>query len=452
MHLSRNQTAWIATSILLATLVPSLAHPAFAATQSSTTLIVPLYTYPSASWNTLAQQALGNPSIPIVAVINPSNGPGAYQDPNFVSGIQTLKSAGITVLGYTYTNYANRPLASVESDLLGYAHLYGVGGVYLDQMSNVPGSESYYSSLTQYAHSIGLSLVIGNPGADVPSSYVGTVDAIIIYESPGLPSLSFLAGWHTSYSKSNFGIVSYGVPSLSSSYIASASSYLGYIYVTDGVMPSPYASLPTYLPSLLGDLSVAAPPLAPPIGFTVSAVDQNGNALPGYYAALYQNGNQVGTGFTSATFQPTAGATYVVQVGNYGSCTFSHWQDTGSTTDQRTFTAQSSALTFTAVYACANSAPPAGSGTSTISLSTVNSAGATISGYYSTLWQNGVQLQSCFSQCSFTVNNGQTYQVEVSGYGSESFSHWSDGTATAFHTIATSSSGGTISLTAVLNP
>jgi hypothetical protein len=226
MRPTRNQTLWITTSILLATLVPSLVHPAFAVTQPPTALIVPLYGYPSASWNTLAQQKVANPSVPVVAVINPSNGPGAVQDANFVSGVQTLTSAGITVIGYADTGYAGRPLASVESDILGYAHLYGLGGVYLDEMSNTRGYESYYSTLTQYAHSIGMSLVIGNPGADVPSSYVGTVDSIIIYESPGLPSLSFLAGWHTSYAKSNFGIVSYGVPSLDASYLSSASNYV----------------------------------------------------------------------------------------------------------------------------------------------------------------------------------------------------------------------------------
>jgi Spherulation-specific family 4 len=155
---------WIVTSIFLAALVPSLVHPASAATQSSTGLIVPLYGYPSATWTTLAQQKLANPSVPIVAVINPSNGPGTAQDPNFVSGIQTLKSAGITVIGYTDTSYAGSPLSSVESAILGYKTLYGLSGVYLDEMSNVPGHESYYSTLTQYADSIGMSLVIGNPG------------------------------------------------------------------------------------------------------------------------------------------------------------------------------------------------------------------------------------------------------------------------------------------------
>jgi hypothetical protein len=440
---------WIVTSILLATLVPSLVHPASAATQSSTALIVPLYGYPSSTWTTLAQQKLANPSVPIVAVINPSDGPGTAQDPNFVSGVHTLKSTGITVIGYAYTNYANTPLSSVESAVLGYKTLYGLSGVYLDEMSNVPGHESYYSTLTQYADSIGMSLVIGNPGADVPSSYIGTVNAIIIYESLGLPSLSFLAGWHTSYSKSNFGIVAYGVSSISPSYIASASNDVGYIYVTDGTMPNPYANLPSFLSSLLRDL--AATGSAPSSSVTVSAVDQAGNALNGYYTVLSQSGSQVGTGYTSATFQTTAGQGYAVKVANYGSCSFSSWQDTGSTNSLRTFTASSSGLKYTAVYNCTNLPPAGGSGTSTIAVYTVNLAGGSISGYYITLWRNGALLKSCFSQCSFTVSNGQTYQVLASGYGSEVFSHWSGGKSGAV-TVTTPSNGGAVSLTAIFSP
>jgi hypothetical protein len=447
MHATRNQATWIATSILLATLVPSLAHPASAATQSSAALIVPLYGYPSATWTSLAQQKLANPSVPIVAVINPSNGPGTAQDPNFASGMQALKSAGITVIGYTYTSYASRSLASVESDILGYKTLYGVSGVYLDEMSNVPGHESYYSTLTKYADSIGMTLVIGNPGADVPSSYVGTVNAIIIYENSGLPSLSFLAGWHTGYAKSNFGSISYGVGSITASYIASASNDVGYIYVTDGTMPNPYANLPGYLSSLLGDLAATRPASS----VTASAIDQNGNALNGYYTVLYQSGSQVGTGFTPATFQTTTGQSYAVRVSNFGSCFFASWQDTGSTNVLRTFTAASSGLAYTAVYDCTNLPPAGGSGTSTISVSTENSAGTSISGYYITLWQNGAELKSCFSQCSFTVSNGQTYQVIASGYGSEAFSHWTGGTSGA-STVTTPRTGGTVSVTAVYSP
>ena len=151
---------------------------------------------------------------------------------------------------------------------------------------------------------------------------------------------------------------------------------------------------------------------------TISSVDQNGNAIFGYYTVLSDSGgNVLGTGFTSKTFATTAGQTYSLQAEGYGNCTFSRWSD-GVTSDPRTFTATSGGLAFTAQYDCN------GTATSIIEVSTIDGGGA-ISGYYVTLSQDGVQLQNCFSPCSFIVDDGQTYQVVAASYGGETFAHWS---------------------------
>jgi hypothetical protein len=89
---------------------------------------------------------------------------------------------------------------------------------------------------------------------------------------------------------------------------------------------------------------------------------------------------------------------------------------------------------------------------SVINVSTVNSTAKPITGYYTTLWQNGKHLASCFSPCSFAVNNGQTYQVAVSDYGSEHFTHWQDGSTNSFYTVNVPSASTTIPLTAAYTP
>jgi len=66
---------------------------------------------------------------------------------------------------------------------------------------------------------------------------------------------------------------------------------------------------------------------------------------------------------------------------------------------------------------------------SVLNVSTINSDGGAIIGYYAAIWQNGQQLGSCFSPCSFAINDGQSYTVTVANYQNETFSHWSDGTA-----------------------
>ena len=198
---------------------------------------------------------------------------------------------------------------------------------------------------------------------------------------------------------------------------------------------------------------VASAPSTPPPACGIdtsqvflSSINQASQSIFGYYNVIYgSSGNVVGTGFTNDFFPTTFGQTYSVQADSYASCTFTKWSD-GVTSDPRSFTATIDDLFLTAVYDCATPA------TSTMDVSTVNSAGTAITGYYVTLWQNGAQSQSCFSPCSFTVNNGQTYQVLADSFGPETFQHWQRDGATGFETVIVPSTSTTISLTAVYRP
>ena len=178
--------------------------------------------------------------------------------------------------------------------------------------------------------------------------------------------------------------------------------------------------------------------------------DANGNTISGYYTVLYQNGAATKTGYTPATFTLNTGQSYTVEVQDYGSYHFAYWLDTGSNNRDRAVSASTSPKVLTAVYCNSACSPP--SGQSLISVSTVNSAGAAINGYYTTLWQKGAQLKSCYSPCGFTVGNGQTYQISVADYGSESFNHWNDGTTNRLHTVNVPSSTTTLRLTAIYSP
>jgi hypothetical protein len=181
-------------------------------------------------------------------------------------------------------------------------------------------------------------------------------------------------------------------------------------------------------------------------GVTVNAVDTNGNPLAGYYVGLWQGGSLIGSSFTPATFSAlTIGQVYSLTPENYGGCSFVEWTD-GSVAAPRSFVATGPSQTFTAIYNCT------ASGTSTVNIGTTNSDGSAISGYYTTLWSGGAVVQSCFSPCSFSVKNGGTYQLAVADFGSESFSHWSDGTMTRIYTLTVPSQTTTIQLTAVYTP
>jgi len=217
--------------------------------------IIPLYIYPTnPSWTTVTTVKDAHPKVPIVVIANPNSGPGSFPDGNFVNGINRLRAHGIVVIGYVATGYGTRSLTFVENQINKYRSWYNVNGILFDEMSNVAGHETYYRTLSNYAKSLGLSYTVGNPGTDVPATYVGTVDTILIYENRGYPSLSYLDGWHSQYSRTNWGVTSYGDPSLYQPWIAYAKQYVGYIYITNDVLPNPYDSLPDYFSTLVSDL------------------------------------------------------------------------------------------------------------------------------------------------------------------------------------------------------
>jgi hypothetical protein len=179
-----------------------------------------------------------------------------------------------------------------------------------DEMSDRVSYVSYYSTLVQYAKSAGLNFTMGNPGADVPSSYLGIFDNIVIYEDSGLPSLSYLGGWHASYPKAGFSFVAIGVSSLDTAFVKSASSYVGYVYITDDVLPNPYDTVPAYFPELMAALdpgnqsnAVTPPTDVQPTNVTIPTptVSTNGNV-----SAVDSPGAAVAAGNGSLTDTPSA--------------------------------------------------------------------------------------------------------------------------------------------------
>jgi hypothetical protein len=135
-------------------------------------------------------------------------------------------------------------------------------------------------------------------------------------------------------------------------------------------------------------------------------------------------------------------------MGNYGSCTFSHWQYSGSSSNPTYFTAGGS-QSLTAVYDCGSSS--GGSSTTTINVSTVLAGGSPLSGLYISLWQNGAVVGTCFSSCSFTVQNGQTYSLSAGSFGGDTFSYWQGDGSTGFENVYVPSSSTTLWYTAVYN-
>ena len=219
--------------------------------------IIPLYTYPTdPTWDAVITAKLAYPEVAVVAIVNPNSGPGTELDPSYDSGITALQDAGVMVIGYVYTSYADRPPAAVQTDISTYATFYPqLDGIMLDEMSNVPGDEAYYADLSEFASDLGLGFTVGNPGTNIPQTFANTVDVLFVYEGAGLPDLESLDGWLFIYERERFAIIPHSVESLDAGFVSTALFQVGWIYATDDVLPNPWDTLPSYFDELMQQLA-----------------------------------------------------------------------------------------------------------------------------------------------------------------------------------------------------
>ena len=227
---------------------------------AKTGVYVALYMYPSGTgatwWQKVIDEKTKHPSVPIVITFNPNSGPGSSRDANIATWVAKLKSAGVTAIGYTYDNYGTRSLTALKADADKYKNWYNADGLFIDEFTNKVGYETHYKDLTTYAKSIGMKMTFGNPGTDVPKSYIGTVDVINITEGTGYMPISWLQycvlcsssnGWHYQYDKRNFAYIRYNISSLDTSFEVESSKWVGLLYITSGNDSNGrWFSLPSY--------------------------------------------------------------------------------------------------------------------------------------------------------------------------------------------------------------
>ncbi len=194
-------------------------------------IIIPLYSDPGTNWGEVMEAKSLHPDVPMVAIVNMLNGPGTAVNQTFASSVLDLEQANVSVIGYVATGYGSKPFPAVEGEIKEWRQFYNVQGILLDEMSSAPSDAVYYIELDGYAGSLGMPLVIGNPGTSSPSDHL---NGTIAYENPGLPP------WPVG------SFVAYSVPSFDVSTFKGLAARASYVYVTDQGLPNPYALLPSY--------------------------------------------------------------------------------------------------------------------------------------------------------------------------------------------------------------
>lgn len=210
-------------------------------------LAIPLYIYPGADWTTVQ----GTATKTGLVVANPSSGPGAASDPNYVTYIASTQAAGIGVIGYVDTNYGAIAAATVEANIDKYYTWYGVDGIFLDRVSTSVGDLTYYTTLYQYVRAkTGADLVVLNPGTNTVEGYAAISDIILNFEGTYASYGSFTPStWTRKYNATKFWHVIYGCASgnVAAAITASKAKGAGWVNLTDDVAPNPYDTLASYL-------------------------------------------------------------------------------------------------------------------------------------------------------------------------------------------------------------
>jgi len=215
-------------------------------------LFLPLYGYPNlgAAGNDWQRVADASARLSVTAVINPSNGPLSPPPAAFLAGIQLLRAAGVTVLGYVDTAFAARTQALVKQDINAY-QAYGVDGIFFDQVATA--NTAHYQSLCSYSRSITMQSVL-NPGAAFPNAYLDPAvgcDAAVVYENSEANWTGYRLSAENALlnSKQRIALIYAGVTDplfLQASLNHAAALGAGSVMITDKTLPSPWTLLPSY--------------------------------------------------------------------------------------------------------------------------------------------------------------------------------------------------------------
>jgi len=221
-------------------------HMTSGASDDSNVLLIPLYSYPGCQWDSLVSVRSLYPSINIIIIANPANGPGSSVDDTYKTYIQKMRDNGIGVLGYVWTDYGKRNATDVERDIDNWLSWYNVTGIFFDGVNLSAADESYYRDLVTYLKDNSTSyMAVGNPGYNNDSTlsdYTDIFDVLVIYDNSGYPT-----SWPMSANSSRLGALVYNVSSFNSGDFADLKGEAKYLYVTDDTPPNPWDQLSSYL-------------------------------------------------------------------------------------------------------------------------------------------------------------------------------------------------------------
>jgi len=262
-----------ASGLLLQPAPQSVSQTAATPTGTCQSILVPAYVYPASTgsaWSRAMADAPWNPRTSRTMVMNPGSGPGPSANSDYAAAIQGVKKSGGKTIGYAWTNYGAVSISEVEKQVDEYINWYGAGnidGIFLDSASSDASLvEPYYQPLLTYITTkLPRATVTLNAGTYPHPAYAKMTTAtptssfnIVVFENDFAnftKDASAAPAWTLKYPSSKFIDIVYDTSEeqLGDALKISAQRNIGWIYITDDVMPNPYRGLPTYWKKLVAD-------------------------------------------------------------------------------------------------------------------------------------------------------------------------------------------------------
>jgi len=214
--------------------------------------LVPAYFAPEGSpnpWHTMCEDA----PVGSTVILNPHNGPVKRDGKVYAEPMRFCAEHGQRVIGYVFTKYGKRRLATVEKAIAHYYSWYpGIGGIFLDEMAEVATArvEGYYGQLASYVHERG-GLVVGNPGDTASTPWqLAAVDEVVTFEGTAADYASYTpAPWVLAAQRGRIANIIFEASEaqMEADCVDAEAHNAGAIYLTDlSESPNPYAALPSY--------------------------------------------------------------------------------------------------------------------------------------------------------------------------------------------------------------
>lgn len=224
----------------------------------SQTIAVPSYVQPGSNvWKSWARY----PQAVKIMIVNLDNGDDTNFYPSVLSAVQSAQASGIKVLGYTYTDYGQRDLNTIEEKIAAAEHNYALDGIFLDEApvsctAATPFGETnlqYYQGLSSYVHNEFSGIAVLNPGTPPATDcWMSVADILVIFENSGITSYEHSytdMPWVHTYPASRFWNLVYSVAKqkdMQTAFSLAQQRNIGLLYVTSDGGSNPWDQLPSY--------------------------------------------------------------------------------------------------------------------------------------------------------------------------------------------------------------